>query len=127
MVYIPPDSRATQVGSSSPYAALAARARRTSQGALTAAAAVGVLALLALTLWRPAWWTAALPLVSLGAFGWWGILERERAERYSSAAVTGIAPRALRAAQWLAVAAGTASALLAAFALLGLLFGTVIS
>lgn len=112
--------------SSSVYAALAAQARRTSDGALATSALVGVLALIGLAFRRPDWWALVLPLVSVGAFGIWGILDRERtgheAEQRSVAA-----RRALVVGQWLACAAGTLAAVVAAFALLGVVFGTVIS
>jgi len=114
-----------------PYAVLAARARRASDGALAGAAAVGVLAAAAVAAWRPAWWALALPPVAVGAFGLWGILEREAAERRAGRA--GRAGRAdalglaLRAVQWLAVVVGTAAAGLAALAVLGALLGRVIS
>ena len=105
-----------------PYAALAERARRTSDGALTAAAAVGVLAVLGLVLGRPAWWTLVTPLVAVGAFGVWGTLERERvATEHDSPA------RAIVAGQWAAVVVGTGALLVAAFRVLGALIGTVIS
>ncbi|HET7459549.1 MAG TPA: hypothetical protein VFJ74_17995 [Gemmatimonadaceae bacterium] len=115
--------------SSSIYAALAAQARRTSDGALATSALVGVIAVIGLAFGRPGWWALALPLVSLGAFGVWGILERERTARGAeqqqqpSAAAT----RALAVGQWLAAAVGTVATIVAAFALLGVLFGTVIS
>jgi hypothetical protein len=106
-----------------PYAALAERARRTSDGALTAAAAVGVLAVLGLVLWRPTWWTLVAPLVAVGAFGVWGTLERERvATEHDSPPA-----RAIVVGQWAAVVVGTGALLVAAFRVLGALIGTVIS
>ena len=109
-----------------PYAALAARARRTSDGALTAAAALGVLAVLGLALWRPMWWAAATPLIALGAFGLWGTLERERAGRPADA-LPSPATRTLVIGQWAAVVVGTGALLLGAFRILGALIGRVIS
>ena len=44
-------------------------------------AGVGGVAAVALAAMRPSWWAFALPLVSAGAFGLWGILERATAER----------------------------------------------
>ncbi|MFL5574901.1 MAG: hypothetical protein ACJ79S_02885 [Gemmatimonadaceae bacterium] len=108
------------------YAALAARARRTSDGALAGAAAVGILTVLGLTIWQPAWWALAAPLVALGAFGVWGTLERERAARQPAAGPTFVS-RAIAAGQWVAVVAGTGAVLLASFRVLGALIGTVIS
>lgn len=109
-----------------PYAALAARARRTSDAALTAAAAIGVLTVLGLALWRPAWWAAVAPLVALGPFGLWGTLERERAARWRETEASA-ALRALVVGQWAAIVVGTGAVLLAAFRVLGALIGTVIS
>jgi hypothetical protein len=66
-----------------------------------------------------------LPLVSAGAFGVWGILERETAER-----ATPRSPgydRAIGAAQWLAAAVGTVCAIITVFAVLGFFLGTIIS
>lgn len=108
-----------------PYAVLAARARRSSDGALAAAAAVGLVALVGLLAARPAWWVLALPLVAVGAYGVWGIAEREEAERRGRAA--GGPGRALAVVRWLAVALGTGAALLTAFGVLAVLFGRVIS
>lgn len=110
-----------------PYAALASRARRTSDAALTGAAAVGVLAVLGLVLWRPTWWIAVTPLVALGAFGLWGTLERERAARLRAPAQDTGVMRAIVIAQGAAVVVGTCALLLGAFRLLGALVGTVIS
>jgi hypothetical protein len=109
-----------------PYAALATRARRTSDGALTIAAAVGVVAVLGLVLWRPVWWTLATPLVAVGAFGVWGTLERERAGRAPTVQHSPAA-RAVVVGQWVAVVVGTGALLVAAFRILGTLIGTVIS
>jgi hypothetical protein len=107
------------------YAALAARAQQASDWTLAGLA--GALAGLALAAWRPGWWWVyALPLVAAGAFGLWGIAERERAEL----ATTGGSPRARRAptaVQWFAVAVGTGAAVLVGFAVLGVLLGTIIS
>jgi hypothetical protein len=108
-----------------PYAVLAARARRSSDEALAAAAAVGLMAVAGLWVARPAWWVLALPLVALGAFGAWGMAEREQRERRALA--EGGPGRALVVVQWLAVAVGTGAALLTAFGVLAALFGRVIS
>ena len=60
-----------------PYAALAAAARRSSDGALVAAAAAGCLLSAGLLVWRPGWWQFALAPLAVGAFGVWGIADRE--------------------------------------------------
>lgn len=105
-----------------PYAALAAKARRSSDGALVAEGAVGALLLAALLAWRPSWWQYALAPLAIGAFGLWGIADRELAE-----ATTAPRRRALLAARWIAAALGTLFVLASAFRILGALVGTVIS
>jgi hypothetical protein len=107
------------------YAMLAARARRASDTALAGLAGVGGIAAVALLAARPGWWAFALPLVSAGAFGAWGILERERAER--GAGRSARYDRVVGATQWLAVAIGTVGAIVTVFAVLGVLLGTIIS
>jgi hypothetical protein len=57
------------------FAILAVRARRAPDAVLAALAGIGGVAAVALIAIRPAWWAFALPLVSAGAFGLWGILE----------------------------------------------------
>ncbi|MDB4911358.1 MAG: hypothetical protein JWO39_2181 [Gemmatimonadetes bacterium] len=115
------------VGSEPPslFAVLAVRARRTSDGVLAALAAIGGVAAVALAAVRPGWWAFALPLVSAGAFGLWGILERETAER--GAVRSARYDRAMGAAQWVAVAIGTVCAIVTVFAVLGILLGRIIS
>jgi hypothetical protein len=107
------------------FAMLAAKARRSSDAVLASLAGVGGLSALALIAIRPAWWAFALPLVSAGAFGVWGILERVTAERETprSAGYDG----AIGVAQWIAVAIGTLSAIVTVFAVLGLFLGRIIS
>jgi hypothetical protein len=136
MVRIPADQRSVGGARPGPYAALAARARRASDGALVLAAAAGVVAVTVLVLWRPAWWAPLMPALAVGSFGAWGVAEREAAERRAAPPTTSPAAppatssavlRALVGAQWLAVAVGTGATLLGAYAALGALFGTVIS
>ena len=105
------------------FAMLAARARRASDGLLAALAGFGGVATVALIAMRPAWWAFALPVVSAGAFGVWGILERETAER--GALRSARYDRAMDAAQWVAVAIGTVCAIVTVFAGLGILLGTI--
>jgi hypothetical protein len=108
------------------YAALAARARRSSDAMLASLAGVGVIATLLLVAVRPWWGVYALPLVALGAFGVWGIIDRELADRAAGGRATKYR-RAFVAAQWLVVALGTIAVLVTAFAVLGLFLGTIIS
>jgi hypothetical protein len=107
------------------YAMLAARARRASDAMLATLAGTGGVAAVALIAMRPAWWAFALPLVSAGAFGLWGILERETAER--GAMRSARYDRAIGVAQWVAVAVGTVCAIVTLFAVLGIMLGTIIS
>ena len=109
------------------YAALAVLARRSSDGALATAATVGLLAVMGLVVARAGWSTFLLPLVAVGAFGLWGIVERDRGGPTPSDSAPRARTPVATAVQWLAVAVGTAAAVVAALALLGALFGTVIS
>lgn len=118
-----PDSIGTEPPSL--FAMLAVKARRAGDGVLASLAAIGGVAALALASIRPAWWAFALPLVSAGAFGLWGILERAIGERGTPRSVR--YDRAMGAAQWLAVAIGIACAIVTVFAVLGFFLGTIIS
>jgi hypothetical protein len=116
-----------RVGSEPPslYALLAGGARRAPDAVLASLAGVGGVAAVALIAMRPAWWAFVLPLVSAGAFGLWGILERVTAEREIPRSAS--YDRAIGAAQWLAAAIGTACAIVTGFAVLGILLGRIIS
>jgi hypothetical protein len=63
------------------FALTAQLARRASDGQLVIAAAIGILAAAIVGLVAPQWWFIALPLLSVGSFGIWGITERTVAER----------------------------------------------
>ena len=63
------------------FALVAKLARRASDGQLVIAAAIGIVAAALVGLVRPDWWFVALPLLSVGCFGVWGIAERTLAER----------------------------------------------
>jgi hypothetical protein len=103
------------------FAMLAVRARRASDGALAALAGIGGAAAIALAAMRPSWWAFALPLVSAGAFGLWGILARATAERGAERSAR--YDRAMSVAQWVAVAIGVLCAIVATFAVLGVMIG----
>jgi hypothetical protein len=107
------------------FAMLAGKARRSSDAVLASLAGVGGLSAVALFATRPAWWAFALPLVSAGAFGVWGILERATAERVTPRGAR--YDRAMGVAQWVAAAIGTVCAIVTVFAVLGLLLGRIIS
>lgn len=104
-----------------PYAALAARARRSSDGALALASGVGCAYLAALLALRPAWWSFVVAPIAIGAFGLWGIADRELAGSVATRR------RLLLAARGLAAAIGTLAVLTSVFRILGALVGTVIS
>jgi hypothetical protein len=107
------------------FAILACKGRRAPDAVLAVLAAVGGLSAVALIATRPAWWAFALPLVSAGAFGVWGILERATAERVTPRGAR--YDRAMGVAQWVAAAIGTMCAIVTVFAVLGLLLGRIIS
>ena len=105
-----------------PYAALAAKARATSDGALAAAVAAGALWLALVLVLRPGWWQFAIAPAAVAAFGTWGIADRELAT-----APAGSPSRALRATRFLAAAAGTIAVAITAFRIVGAVVGRVIS
>ena len=107
------------------FAMLAGKARRSSDAVLASLAGVGGLAAVALIATRPSWWAFVLPLVSAGAFGVWGILERATAEHETPRSAG--YDRAIGGAQWLAAAIGTLCAIITVFAVLGFFLGTIIS
>jgi hypothetical protein len=86
----------------------------------------GLTATLVVAAWRPAAWMLLGSIaVCAAAFGGWGIADRELVERAgtgSRAVVT-----ALRGVRLLALLAGIAAALVAAFRVLGAALGTWIS
>jgi len=116
-----------RVGTEPPslFAMLAGKARRAPDGVLAALAGTGGVSAVVLIAMRPAWWMFALPLVSAGAFGLWGILERATAER--GAPRSARYDRAMSAVQWLTAAIGTICAIVTVFAVLGFFLGTIIS
>lgn len=103
------------------FAMLAGRARRASDVTLATIAGIGGVAAIALAAVRPSWWAFALPLVSAGAFGLWGILERATAERGAERSVR--YDRTVSVTQWCVVVIGAVCAIVAAFAVLGVLMG----
>jgi hypothetical protein len=63
------------------FVLVARLARQASDGQLVIAASIGIVAAALVGLVRPDWWFIALPLLSVGCFGVWGIAERTVAER----------------------------------------------
>lgn len=99
---------------------VAGAARRTSDGALAACAALGVAGVAAIgLLWRSAWWLTPV-MLSLAAFGAWGIADRER----SALGARGIMFNALRI---VATLVGGAAAAFAVVMLFVLVIGPLIS
>jgi hypothetical protein len=88
---------------------LTALLQRVSDGQLVAACATGLAGVAVIVLLRPSWWRLALPLIVLGAFGAWGIAERERnargARRVAAALVRVVAILAAGAAAFATVIA----------------------
>jgi hypothetical protein len=119
------DPNTTGTEPASLFAMLAAKARRSSDALLASLVGVGGLSAVALIATRPAWWAFALPLVSAGAFGMWGILERATAERATPRSAG--YDRVVGAVQWVAAAIGTLCAIVTVFAVLGLFLGRIIS
>ena len=135
---VPSDSRSTPPSASRSareaptlFEALATLARRAPDTALASAATGGLLGVVGMIFASPDARLFLLPLIALGAFGLWGMLERERATSAASGDAATSEPRRPRTlvgvVQWLAVAIGTAAAVVGALALLGAVFGTVIS
>ncbi len=109
-------------GSSNAFVALAGKARRTSDTKLVVSEAIGFFAAVAVVALAPRRWELALPAVSIGAFGLWGITDhmiganRER--------LTTVVRLPLLAFRFAVAAVGIAAAIAFGFALLGFLMGT---
>ena len=110
--------------------AIAARARRSSDGALVACALAGVLGLGALVWMEGRGWGVLLPMVALGLYGGWGVLDRalqERSATRASGAPPTLADDVLPAARAVTAVLGIGTAVAAMLVLLGMLLGTIIS
>jgi len=107
------------------FAALAAQARNTRADLLVGVETLGFVGALAVFIWIPERLVLALPFLALGMFGLWGAAEHARHAAHGSmsrarrGAVTGI--------QLFAAVAGTVAAVLAGYALVGRIIGTVVS
>ena len=111
-----PDERGIQAGAPTSLAQfLTQRARNASDQRLAIDAGAGFLALLAVGWWRgPYWFLLAFAAVAVGAYGTWGITDRELAELPAERhRATHMALRAARAT----------AAVLTALAILSLIFG----
>jgi hypothetical protein len=104
---------------------LTRRARRSSDRRLAIDAAVGVLLAAAMLLWRPPFWVSLLgAALTLGAFGAWGITDRELSDRVAR---PGSRTAPLRAARATTAVVGGAGALTALLSVFMTLLGTWIS
>ena len=104
-------------------AIISARARRTSDGQLAMAVAVGLAGVFAIGILRPGWWRLALPLTTLAAFGAWGIADRVAMERRATPGSRG-SLRMFDAIRWTAVIVGTLSLVVFVLALTATAIGT---
>jgi hypothetical protein len=100
-------------------AVLAGAARRKTDGALAVWAGAGVLGAVLIGVALPGWWALLLLAVAASAFGGWGIVDRELAERLRAAAADPLVrTREARETRWLRASR-------AALAVLGLAAGGV--
>ena len=106
------------------FAVVAQLARRASDGQLVIAAAVGVSAAAIVGLLRPSLWFVALPLLSIGSFGIWGIAERTASERLTRLGPDFGGRRALVGVRVAAAVVGTLSGTLALLAVVARAIGT---
>jgi hypothetical protein len=107
-------------------AMIASRARRASDGGLAACAGAGIIALAVLAAVRPRWGAWLFPVIALGAYGAWGIADRELISRRALAPHSR-ATAALLVARWIAAALGTVAAVTAAIWIMLLALGTMVS
>jgi hypothetical protein len=104
---------------------LTRRARGSSDRRLAIDAAAGVLLAASMLLWRPPLWIPVLgAALTIGAFGAWGIADRELAERVARPGARTVVLRTTRAAT---AAVGGVGALTAVLSLFMALLGTWIS
>jgi hypothetical protein len=106
------------------FALVAQLARRASDGQLVLAAATGIATAAIVGLARPDWWFIALPLLSVGSFGIWGIAERTSAERLARIGPEFGGRRALASVRVTAAVIGTLSGTLALLAIVARMVGT---
>lgn len=98
-------------------------ARRATDGQLVVAAATGILAAAIVGLVLPSWWFVALPLLTVGSFGVWGIAERTSAERRTRLGPEFVG-RALTAVRVAAAVVGTAAGTLTLLTIVARAIGT---
>ena len=106
------------------FALVAQVARRATDGQLVIAAASGIATAALVGLVRPDLWLLALPLLSVGSFGIWGIAERTSAERLARMGPDFGGRRALAGVRLTAAVIGTLSGTLALLAIVARMVGT---
>jgi hypothetical protein len=124
------DATAAEERERSLLGAIAAGARRASDGALVASAIAGLVACGGLLWMQGRGWGVLLPLVAVGLWGGWGIVDRtlrERATVRDQAAAPAVADALLVAARIVLTVAGMAVGVAGTLALLGMLLGKLIS
>jgi hypothetical protein len=113
------------------YQMLAARARRATDGHLVLDASVGVVALASLPFVRPLLWGLVLPFAIVGAYGVWGIADRELSAdddaRGAGAPPSAAKRRLLIVTRRLSVVLGTAAAVIGGALFMVLVLGQFIS
>jgi len=119
-----PQPRSQNEDGESIFALVAQLARRSSDGQLVVAAATGIATAAIVGLVRPGWWLIALPLLSIGSFGIWGIAERTSAERLARIGPAFGGRRALASVRVTAAVIGTLSGTLALLAIVARMVGT---
>lgn len=109
------------------FGVLAAAARRRSDAALAIWAGAGCVLAVLLGALLPEWRITFLLAVCAGAFGFWGIADRELGEATARGGATGRRVRALRIARDAVAVLGLAAGVLALLATFGAALGTWIS
>ncbi|HEX8945337.1 MAG TPA: hypothetical protein VF785_19525 [Gemmatimonadaceae bacterium] len=109
-------------------------ARRTSDTGLFLCVSVSILIIASLAVigllharWALRWWPVVLPPIIVGAFGTWGIADREIAERRSNPSVQPLALQMLIGVEWASCIAAGLAAAAAMIVFLRLTVGTWIS
>ena len=106
------------------FALVARLARRASDGQLVVAAGIGIAAAAIVGLFRPDWWLVALPLLTVGSFGIWGIADRTATERTTRLGPAFEGRGALASVRVVAAAVGTVAGVLTLLAVVARMIGT---
>jgi hypothetical protein len=106
------------------FVVVASLARRAPDGLLVVTAAIGIIAAVIIGLVRPGWWAVALPLLSIGSFGVWGIAERTSTERSTRLGPSFGGRRTLASVRLTAAVIGTLAGTLTLLSVVALALGT---